>query len=393
MKSILTVYSCIVLMASMSLLKGQDLSQPASTNIRNALYPRVFPDYSVSFQFKAPNAKIVQAVPGNGATVARTGYNGLGKAPYDMIRGDDGTWSVTIPPVVPGFHYYWFLVDGVEVNDPGTEIFSAYGRRTSGIEVPEQGVDFYYPKDVPHGVVRIHPYYSRITETWRRAIVYTPADYDKNKDVKYPVLYLQHGGGEDETGWTTQGHANFILDNLIASGKAKPMIVVMDRGYATKPGETRQSPGTDGSTTLEEVFLKEIIPLIDANYRTFADQKHRAIAGLSMGSGQAMQIGSRNLDIFSHIGLFSRGSSQNFDLKTVYGGVYADAASFNSKVSLFYWSAGTAEPEIYSWGKETSATMIKNGLRVVWVEWPGLSHEWQVWRKQLNDFLPRLFQN
>jgi enterochelin esterase-like enzyme len=392
MKSIPALVVCIVLMTCTSYSNAQDNSQPASTNIRNSEYPRVYPDSRVAFQFKAPDAKKVQLVPGNGNRVDRTGYNGLGKEPYDMVKSADGVWSVTIPPVIPGFHYYWFLVDGIEVNDPGSEIYSAYSRRTSGIEVPEQGVDFYYPKDVPHGIVRIHPYYSKITASWRRAFVYTPADYDKNKEMKYPVLYLQHGGGEDETGWTTQGQADFILDNLIAAGKAKPMIVVMDRGYASKPGEVRQAAAQDGSTTLEEVFLKEIIPLIDLNYRTLADQKHRAIAGLSMGSGQAMQIGSRNLDVFSHIGLFSRGSSPNFDLKTAYGGVYADVKAFNSKVILFYWSAGTAEPDIYKWGKETSAAMIKDSLKVVWTEWPGLSHEWQVWRKQLNDFLPRLFR-
>jgi enterochelin esterase-like enzyme len=391
MKKLTVLFACIGLMASMSLTNAQDNSQPASTNIRGAQYPKVFPDGRVAFQFKAPYAKKVQMMPGFG-TVARTGYNGLSKAAVDMVKGVDGTWSVTIPAGVPGFHYYWFLVDSLEINDPGSEIYSAYSRRTSGIEIPEPGADFYYSKDVPHGDVRIHPYYSKITATWRRAFVYTPPDYDKNPNLRYPVLYLQHGGGEDETGWTVQGHANLIADNLIAAGKAKPMIIVMDRGYATKPAETRQTAGQNVATTLEEVFLKEIIPMIDANYRTIADQKHRAIAGLSMGSQQAMQIGSRNLDVFSHIGLFSRGSSANFDLQSAFGGVYSDVAAFNSKVSLFYWAAGTAEPEIYTWGKETAATMIKNGLNVTWVEWPGLSHEWQVWRKDLNDFLPRLFK-
>lgn len=374
MKKITALLVCSAFLASVFIVNAQDISLPASTNIRGSQYPRVYPDGRVAFQFKAPYAKKVQLMPGFG-TVARTGYNGLGKAAFDIVRGADGTWSVTIPAGVPGFHYYWFLVDSLEINDPGSEIYSAYSRRTSGIEVPEPGADFYYSKDVPHGDVRIHSYYSKITASWRRAFVYTPPDYDKNTNIRYPVLYLQHGGGEDETGWTIQGHANLILDNFIAAGKAKPMIIVMERGYATKPAETRQTGGQNGTSTLEEVFLKEIIPMIDANYRTISDQKHRAIAGLSMGSQQAMQIGSRNLDVFSHIGLFSRGSSANFDLEKVYGGVYADAAAFNSKVSLFCWAAGTAEPEIYTWSKKTAATMIKNGLKVTWSEWPGLSHE------------------
>ena len=143
---------------------------------------------------------------------------------------------VTVPPAVPGFHYYWFLVDGVIVNDTGSETFFGWGRESSGVEVPEPGADYYEPRSVPHGEVRLRLYQSKVTGAWRRALVYTPPDYDSNTKTRYPVLYLQHGAGENATGWTRQGHANLILDNLIAAGKAKPMIVVMDTGYATKPG-------------------------------------------------------------------------------------------------------------------------------------------------------------
>src|SRR5215469_533312 len=203
-----------------------DDAKPATSNVARAGYPRIHPDRRVTFRLRAPDAKGVKVQPG-GAD------NGLGKGPYEMERSDDGNWTVTIPPAVPGFHYYWLVVDGVAVNDPGSETFFGYGKPTSGVEVPEKGVDFYDAKDVPHGEVRAFWYHSRVTGKPRRAFVYTPPGYDAGKG-RYPVLYLQHGAGEDERGWTTQGRANFILDNLIAAGRARPMLVVMDRGYATR---------------------------------------------------------------------------------------------------------------------------------------------------------------
>ena len=153
-----------------------------------------------------------------------------------MKTGEDGVWTVTSPPVVPGFHYYALIVDGVRVNDPGSDTFFGTGRPTSGIEIPEKGVDFYHAKDVPHGEVRSRWYTSKVTGQTRHVMVYTPPGYDADREKRYPVLYLQHGGGEDETGWGRQGRVNFILDNLIAAGKAKPMIVVMEKGYATRAG-------------------------------------------------------------------------------------------------------------------------------------------------------------
>jgi enterochelin esterase-like enzyme len=224
--------------------------------------------------------------------------------------------------------------------------------------------------------------------------VYTPPGYDANLNTRYPVLYLQHGGGEDETGWTRQGHANFILDNLIAAGRAKPMIVVMARGYASKPGETAgpQSSGPALNTTLEQVFIKEIIPDIDARFRTLADREHRAMAGLSMGSGHALIFTCNNPDKFSYIGIFSRAPYKSFDVKTVFNGLFAKPDEFNKRVHLFYWHTGTAEPAIYQFAKSTTEVLNKIGIRTVRVETPGLSHEWQTWRKALLDFAPRLFQ-
>ena len=284
-------------------------AQPAPTNILGAQYPRVLPDNRVTFELRAPNAQQVRVqIPGG---------------PFEMAKGADGVWSVTTTPLVPGFHYYTFIVDGVAMNDYGSHAFYGTSKDSSGVEVPEKGVDYYSQKDVPHGDVRIHSYFSRITGRLRRCFVYTPPDYDTNIRARYPVLYLQHGSGEDETGWTFQGHANLILDNLIAAKKAVPMIIVMDNGYATPAGQPLpQAPptappigaagrgaaggrGAGGSSAFEDVVIKEIIPMVDATYRTIADREHRAIAGLSMGANQAASIGTHNLDKFAFIGGFS----------------------------------------------------------------------------------------
>jgi enterochelin esterase-like enzyme len=160
---------------------------------------------------------------------------------YDMVKDAEGVWEVTTDPIVEGFHYYSLLIDGVAVADPSSETFYGMGRMASGIEIPEKDVDFYLPKDVPHGEIRIKHYYSNITKSWRRAFVYTPPGYDENPNERYPVLYLQHGGGEDETGWPNQGRVDFIIDNLIAERKAKPMLIVMDRGYAVDPNAPEES--------------------------------------------------------------------------------------------------------------------------------------------------------
>src|SRR5438132_2616590 len=285
------IFIPMVLIAASALLAADD-SVPATSNVPGAQYPRIHPDLRVSFRLRAPTAQKVQIQPGGGD-------NGLGNGPFDMTQGDDGVWNVTIPPAVPGFHYYWFLIDGVPVNDPGSETYFGWAKQTSGVEIPEKGVDFYGPQDVPHGEVHIRWYHSKITDTTRRAYVYTPPDYDTNNSTRYPVLYLQHGAGEDERAWHKQGRMNFIMDNLIASKKATPMLVVMDRGYATRPGEA------PNKNSFGDVLLEEIIPLIDSKYRTIADRHHRAMAGLSMGGMQTMQIGLTHLDKFAALGAFS----------------------------------------------------------------------------------------
>ena len=364
-----------------------DDSQPASTNVRGAAYPRVHPDRGVTFRFKAPNAQKVQLQPGGDD-------NGLGKGPLDMTREADGTWAITTPPAVPGFHYYWFLVDGVIVNDPGSETFFGWGRQSGGVDVPEKGADFYAAKDVPHGDVRIHWYYAKTTAAWRRALVYTPPDYDRNARTRYPVLYLQHGAGEDERGWSNQGHANFILDNLLAEKKSKPMIVVMEQGYATKPGPQPPAGGRGNgqNTAFEEVVIDDLIPAIDAAYRTMPDREHRAMAGLSMGGGQTLQITLTHLDKFAWIGSFSSPLRGPFDWKTAYNGAFSDAAAFSKKVHLLWFGAGTGEEQMRKPAMEMHQALEKAGIKNIFYESPGTAHEWQTWRRHLHEFAPLLFQ-
>jgi enterochelin esterase-like enzyme len=302
---------------------------------------------------------------------------------------------LTSPPIVLGFHYYALIVDGVLVNDPGSDVFFGTGKPTSGIEIPEAGVDFYHAKDVPHGEVRSRWYNSQVTGKTRRVMVYTPPGYDVEPQPRYPVLYLQHGAGEDETGWTRQGHVNFILDNLIAAGKVKPMIVVMEKGYAVRSGETATPPGSgrgDGGA-FEELVLKDLIPMIDASYRTRADRDHRAIAGLSMGGGQALRIGLTHLDTFSVVASFS--GVRNVELQTAYDGVFADPAVFDQKVRLLYLHSGTVglDATIHQSARELHNALEQSGIKnVVFRDAQGLAHEWQTWRYALHDFAPRLFQ-
>jgi enterochelin esterase-like enzyme len=363
-------------------------SRPASSNVRGAEYPRVSNDLRVTFRIKAPDAKKVQLQPGGDD-------NGLGKGPIDMTRSDDGFWSVTTPPAVPGFHYYSFLIDGAQVSDPASETYFGYGRQSSGVEVPEAGADYYAIQDVPHGAVRAHWYLSKTTGAWRRAYVYTPPTYDKAAQTRFPVFYLQHGASEDERGWTTQGRANFIMDNLIAAGKAKPMIVVMDQGYAVKAGTpppTGANVSMQGTSAFQDVVINDLIPSIDANFRTLTDRDNRAMAGLSMGGGQTLQITLAHLDRFAWIGSFSGALRGGADLKTAYNGAFADAAAFNKKVHLLWFGAGTAEERMLQTARGLHEALDKAGVKNVLWQSQGTSHEWQTWRRSLNQFAPLLFR-
>ncbi len=373
-------------------------SRPAVPNVQAHMpfekYPPVVhPDGRVTFRLKAPQAQKVQIEPMSGQP-QNNGYNGLGKGPYDMTKDADGLWSVTTPPAVPGLHAYWMVVDGLRVNDPSAKIYGGKLGPVSAVEVPEPGVDFYDIKDVPHGQVRIVWYRSKVVNMWRRAFIYTPPDYDAHPRKRYPVLILRHGGGEDETGWVELGRANFILDNLIAEGKAKPMIVVMDWGQAPTPNQPIHIPSTPPPPEITQVTIHELIPMVDATFRTIPDREHRAMAGLSMGSVQTLYIGLNNLDKFAYLGVFSRRpmSADEFNIEKSFGGVFRDAEAFNKKVKLVWWVAGTAEEGIYNAAKANLAELAAAGIKTVFVEFPGTSHEFQTWRKSLYDLAPRLFR-
>jgi enterochelin esterase family protein len=378
---------------------------PAISNVPGAQAPRIHSDRRITFTLKAPDATNLQVAGGDG----------LGMGPFAMTKGTDGTWSVTTPPSVPGFHYYWFVLNGVAVNDPASETYFGYGKETSGIEVPEAGADYYAIQNVPHGEVRAKWYLSKTTGEWRRAFVYTPPGYDEHPTARYPVLILQHGSGEDETGWTRQGRAQFILDNLIAAGKARPMIVVMDRGYAQRAGTPSPAGGSSAwlqdlrvaFTSFEDVVIRDLIPTIDASYRTIPDREHRAMAGLSMGGMQTLFITLQHLDLFSYIGSFSGPILPNlnvgkltvdhkpepFDVKTAYGGAFADPQAFNRRVRLLWLGVGSAEPEQFRSGIGGAVEALrKAGVRLEYFESSGTAHEWQTWRRDLNDFAPRLFR-
>jgi enterochelin esterase family protein len=398
MKNVLKLFLLSVVM-TVGLCPAQttnetDAALPASSNVPGAKYPQIHSDRSVTFRFKAPKAQTVAV------SVGKT---------YPMARDTNGVWTVRTAPLVPGFHYYWLVIDDAWVNDPASETFYGVSKQSSGIEIPEAGVDFYDVKDVPHGEVRERWYLSKTTGAWRRIFVYTPPDYDANREARYPVLYLQHGGGEDERGWVVQGHVSQIMDNLIAAQKAKPMIIVMEKGYARKAGEPevplRPPTGTNAMpcdfsrmfNTLDEVFTKDLIPMIDTTYRTKPDRDHRAMAGLSMGGMQTFNITLNHLDLFGYIGGFSGAGGGfgggTFDAKTANNGVFADADVFNKKVHLVWLGIGTEEPKnMHASVANYHEALEKAGIKTVYYESRGTAHEWQTWRRDLKEFAPLLFQ-
>ena len=372
--------------------------QPATTNVWGAEYPRVDGAGRVQLRVKAPDASKV-----------RVNFWSGPKA--EMTKQADGFWTFTTPALVPGLHYYTFNIDGAEVSDTGSQAFFGGGKHASAVEVPEPGSTYYSIQDVPHGQVREIWYNSKVTGTWRHALVYLPPSYDTQARMRYPVLYLQHGGGEDETGWIRQGRANFILDNLLAEGKCKPMIVVMAYGYARRAGQTPPdltgkpfgSPEMlkamqDMAAAFEDDVTQALIPFIDKTFRTLPDRDHRAMAGLSMGGMQTFQITLNHLDLFSYIGGFSGAGGmlvlgdRKLDPKTDYNGVFADPAAFARKVHLLWVGVGTVEPERMRAGlQRLHNSLVEAKIQHVYYESPGTDHEWQTWRRDLKDFAPRLF--
>jgi len=362
---------------------------PAESNVAGATHPRIEPDGRVSFRVVAPTATTVQVQPAGPS---------FGTDPIDLERSADGDWTGTIGPVAPGLHYYWLLVDGVEVNDPWSQTYGGYGRQVSGLEVPDPGSvgALVSLQDVPHGDVRSRPYFAATTGTWRRLVVYTPPGYDTDVDRRYPVLYLQHGSGEDETGWTRQGRADVILDNLIAAGRAEPMLVAMVSGYAHAP-----EPGTPWSPArariavegFTELQLADVVPAVDRYFRTVPDRMSRAIAGLSMGGRQAVQTGLGALDTFAWIGGLSpavfRGPGGGFNVPDD----YVDATIGDSAVlpEHMFLSAGTDEPIFVDAVAALVPQLERRGIPTTTYLSPGTAHEWQTWRRSLIEMAPLLF--
>jgi enterochelin esterase-like enzyme len=374
-----------------------DSTHPSSRNFTGVQYPRIEADNRVTFRFNAPNAQKVQV--------------SIVNVPFDMVKGDDGAWTYTTKePQAPGYHNYWMLVDGALVLDPNVETSIGYSHMCNGFEIPDPDGGFYQLKDVPHGSVLVKDYFAKTVNDWHRIYVYTPPGYEANKSTRYPVLYLQHGGGEDRRVWIDLGHANVILDNLLAEGKVKPMIVVMETstppnpmgrgpGPGRAPGATNApgagpgprpgglgGPGRGGFNVgpFEHLLLDDLVQYIDANFRTLSDQSHRAMAGLSMGGMQTHQITMAHLDKFSHIGLFSGGSIGTNEI--------TDPAAFKQKVKVVFFSFGSREPGAPS-AKAAAAALKEIGINSYYYESPGTAHEWQTWRRSLHEFAPLLFQD
>ena len=359
---------------------------PNPYNLYGAEYPRIEADSRVTFRFNAPDAKSVQVAIAN--------------VPYDMVKDDNGVWTYTSEPQDKGYHNYWMIVDSTIVLDPATNAFIGYSHMCNGFEIPDPDGTFYDLKDVPHGNVLIENYFSKTINAWRHIFVYTPPGYEANTSTRYPVLYLQHGGGEDERVWIEMGRTNLILDNLIAEGKAKPFIVVMETSAAYKPGEVppkpfrprpngeRQRTPPDSTRfrrlfsfdTYKEVMLNDLIPFIDGKFRTLTDGNNRAMAGLSMGTFVTRVVALANPDKFSYIGIFSGGSVAPSDI------------SDKSKVKLVFMSFGSRERG--SDGLKAAADALKQaGINAVSYVSPLTAHEWQSWRRSLHEFAQLLFKD
>lgn len=350
---------------------------PAESNIRNAQFPQILSNRKAIFRVKAPEAQKVQI--------------DLGKK-YDLKKELDGVWTATTDSLSEGFHYYSLLIDNVPVADPSSKTFYGMGRYASGIEVPFSGDQYYALRDVPHGDIRIQNFFSKVTNSWRRVFIYTPPGYDKNLSESYPVLYILHGGGEDESGWATQGKTNLILDNLIADGKAKPMVIVMPDANIGPAGL-----GSFGARNLQmfERELKEsVIPFTENQFRVKKDAANRALAGLSMGGIYTLYTGVHNSEMFSSLGVFSSGWMLPL-LQNVADNEYKilneNPSKFNSNIKNFWISMGGKEDIAY----KNCQIMIKKldelGIKYSYSEYPG-GHTWPVWRNNLYQFAQLLFK-
>jgi enterochelin esterase-like enzyme len=373
-----------------------------STTQGEKQFPQVNSEHRVRTTLMAPAANRVQL--------------DIGGKKFDMVKDEKGLWTGESDPQDEGFHYYQLNVDGASVPDPGSLYYYGASRWGSGIEIPAKDEDFYALKNVPHGLLSETYYFSKTSNSVRRVYIYLPAGYDKNPSVKYPVLYLQHGMGENETGWGSQGYTARIMDNLIAEGKAKPFIIVMEnssvnmggaRGAArpqgtptaatpaatpAAPGQAAVAPrpggmgGMNVSGAFERILFDDLIPYIEANYRVIPDQAHRAMAGLSMGGMQTHSITVANPDKFAYVGMFSSG--------TFVPSEFTDATVFQSvkkNIKLVFMSFGGREGGSARIA-DAAAEWTKVGIKGVSYISPETAHEWQSWRRSLHEFAPLLFK-
>jgi enterochelin esterase-like enzyme len=351
------------------------LGTPAPSNIRGGKYPQIMPDGSAVFRVTAPDAQKVQL--------------DLAKK-YDMVKNSEGVWEIKTDSLTEGFHYYSLLIDGFAVTDPSSETFYGMGRMASGIEVPFSGDDYYTVKDVPHGEIAIKRYYSTAFNTWRQFYIYKPAGYDVNTDQKYPVLYILHGGGEDERGWATQGKTDLILDNLIAANKAKPMLIVMPDGNVTG----QQGFGENTLRLFERELKQCIIPFVEKNFRAETDARNRALAGLSMGGIQTLYVGVNSIDVFSYLGVFSSGwitPMQNDLAEKQYSIMKQNADKINSNIKQFWIAMGGKEDIAYNNCQTMMARFDEMKIKYTYSEYPG-GHTWPVWRNNLYNFAQLIFK-
>ena len=353
--------------------------KPNLTNQLGHQYPMVNSQGAVRAQLRAPQANSVQL--------------DIGGKRYEMVKDENGVWTGTSDPQDVGFHYYQLNVDGASVPDPGTVYFFGAGRWGSGIEIPSADMDFWQVKNVPQGAVEEKYYWSKATESMRHCYVYLPAEYQKNPNKKYPVLYLQHGNAENEQGWSAQGHTGQILDNLIAEGKAVPFIVVMDYGQGQNIHLVGQyalpepAPAQDGSRrnnntdAFQVVLINDIIPMIEKEYRVIADAQHRAMAGLSMGGMQTRRITIANPTTFAYVGQFSGGTISVEDVQ--------GAEGFQKTNKLVFMSSGSKEnPRVM----EAAEALKGIGINAVGYISEGTAHEWHTWRRSLYQFAQLLFK-
>ena len=350
--------------------------------------PEVHADRRVTFRVKAPNAKrvVLHSIPILNALGSADGMVGFHEV------DDDGVWSLTLGPLPPDIYDYIYFIDGVPfVDSSNPAVQSGTASPRSLMTVPTGGEPGYYgARDVPHGTLHRHFYPSQAVASVRDVYVYTPPGYDADPDRTYPVLYLLHGGGDDARGWSLVGRAHMIMDNLLAEGKAQPMIVVMPCGQAVPRSSSFEALRTQNTPLFEKDLLGDIMPLVESTYRIQADRDHRAMAGLSMGGGQTNAIGLNRLDLFSHIGILSSG---RFDFAEDHPDLLADPAATNEKLDLLFLGCGTYDPLAIEGMERTHALLTEKGIEHVYWTLEGSAHTWVVWRSALyHEFLPRLWQ-